>query len=197
MEPVCSVIWSAMPDWHMCSPKLWFKLQGIYASKGSFAIFSNSCGMKVLIDNAILHRYINKALNSFRLLEKSHLNIFLWRNLSMVTCEGSTDFSTELSEFTQGRKYGPEALQSQSLAVFQKYHFHKLCHDINIHEQRSACWYLQNEKKKTLSLVNLSVKTLHYHFAQAGYYSVNLKANVRLPELIFKFSYIYWVIPYR
>lgn len=66
----------------------------------------------------------------------------------MVTCEGSTDFSTELSEFTQGRKYGPEALQSQSLAVFQKYHFHKLCHDINIHEQRSACWYLQNEKKK-------------------------------------------------
>lgn len=148
MELVCSVIWSAMPDWHMCSPKLWFKLQGIYASKGSFSIFSNSCGMKVLIDNAILHRYINKALNSFRLLEKSHLNIFLWRNLSMVTCEGSTDFSTELSEFTQGRKYGPEALQSQSLAVFQKYHFHKLCHDINIHEQRSACWYLQNEKKK-------------------------------------------------
>lgn len=75
----------------------------------------------------------------------------------MITFEGSTDFSTEVSEFTQGRKYSPEALQSQSLAVFQKYHFHKLCHDVNIHEQRSACCIRKMKKKK--SLVNFSVKT--------------------------------------
>lgn len=72
--------------------------------------------MKVLIDNAILYIYINKALNSFRLLEKSHLSVFLWKNLSKITCEGSTDFSMEISEFTQGRKYVPEALQTQSSA---------------------------------------------------------------------------------
>ena len=72
--------------------------------------------MKVLIDNAVLHIYINKALNSFRLLEKSHVNIFLWKNLSKITCEESTDFSIEVSEFTQGRKYIPEALQPQSSA---------------------------------------------------------------------------------
>jgi len=88
--------------------------------------------MKVLTENAILHIYINKAQNSFRLLEKSQLTIFLWRNPSMITFLGSTDFSTEVSEFTQGRKYGLEALQSQSLAVFQKHC--SLYHDVNIHE---------------------------------------------------------------
>lgn len=57
----------------------------------------------------------------------------------MITSERSTVFSIEISKFSQGRKYGPEALQSQSLAVFQEYHFHKLCHDVSIHEQKSAC----------------------------------------------------------
>lgn len=128
MEPVCSVIWSAMPNWHMCSPKLWFKLQGIYASKRSFAIFSDSCGMKVPIDNAVLHRYINKALNSFRLLENPSEHIPVEESFHDYVwgIHWSTDFSIKVSEFTQNRKYGPEALQPQSLAVFQKCHFHKL-----------------------------------------------------------------------
>lgn len=154
MEPVCSVIWSAKLNWHMCSPKLWFKLESIYASKGNLAIFSDSWEMKVPVDNAILYRYINKAFNSFRLLEKSHLNIFLRRDLSMITCEGSTDSSVEVSVFTQGRKYVP-VLQSQDLSVFLKYHFDTLCC-----EKRSTCWCLQNEKTNKQALVNCQWK---YH----------------------------------
>lgn len=158
MKPVYSVIWSAKLNWHMCSPKLWFKLESIYASKANLDIFSDSWGMKVPVDNAILYRYINKAFNSFRLLEKSHLNIFPWRNLSMITCEGSTDFSVEVSVFTQGRIYVPVLLW-QDLSVFLKYHFHRLSHDVNIHEQRSWGWCSQNEKNKQV-LVNCQWK---YH----------------------------------
>lgn len=44
--------------------------------RGALLSSLTAVGMKILLDNTILYRYINKALHSFRLLEISHPNIF-------------------------------------------------------------------------------------------------------------------------
>lgn len=124
----------------------------------------------------------------------------------MITCERSTDFSIEVSEFTQGRNYGLEALQSQSSAVpsfkstvrsFRSTMFTDfVMMPMSMNKDQQAG--IRKMKIKSNPVFDKSVsENIIALLVRLSKLLENLKANVRLLGLIFKSSYIYSVKSYR
>lgn len=140
-------------------------------------------GMKILIDNTILYRYINKTLHSFRLLEKSHLNIFFrgifpqlhMRDLLIFPLKILNSFN---AEYMALKLCSHKAWQYFRNSIFTNLVMMSISRNKDQHagickmkKKKSCLWWICWWKYHCIIIL----------LKQANN-SVNVKANIRLPE---------------